>query len=168
VKHTEAGDEALLQQALAIAQSVVDPELPFLTIEDLGILRSVALHEGRVVARVSPTYTGCPAVSVIEQSVLNALTDAGIDATVERVISPPWSTDMITETGRQKLLDNGISPPESVDGRESDVFFTRRVVNCPRCGSDHTEMVSEFGSTPCKSQYRCRDCREPFDHFKCH
>lgn len=161
-----------LQLALQVAESVADPELPFLTVKDLGILRTVEMQNGVVVAGVTPTYSGCPAVSVIENAVLAALTDAGFKASVERVLSPPWSTDFITAEGRKKLLDNGIAPPgnssdEHADHGQSN-FFAQRIVPCPYCKSVKTEKVSEFGSTPCKAQYRCENCREPFDHFKCH
>lgn len=171
VKLTEsAGD--LLQQALQVAESVADPELPFLTVKDLGILRSVEVQKDVIVARVTPTYSGCPAVTVIENAVFDALTNAGFKASVERVLSPPWSTDFITDEGRQKLLDNGIAPPdksiEEDSAKSESVFFAQRSVACPFCQSVNTEKVSEFGSTPCKAQYRCVDCREPFDHFKCH
>ena len=124
-----------------------------------------------MVAQVSPTYSGCPAVTVIEDAVLSALQNAGFNARVQRVLSPPWSTDFITDEGRQKLLANGIAPPASdgvADNDHSISFFSQRTVVCPYCDSSSTELVSEFGSTPCKAQYRCNDCYEPFDHFKCH
>lgn len=160
-----------LPRALSVAEAVADPELPFLTIKDLGILRSVTVQHGVVVAQVTPTYSGCPAVSVIEQAVLSALTDAGFQASVQRVLSPPWSTEFITDEGREKLRANGISPPEKGNATEvndAPGFFSQRNIACPCCDSTHTELVSEFGSTPCKAQYRCSTCQEPFDHFKCH
>lgn len=165
-----AEDDALaLQKAMRIAANVPDPELPYLTIEDLGILRAVKMEAQVVVAEVTPTYSGCPAVTVIEDAVYQALTNVGFNARVDRVISPPWTTDFITEEGRRKLLANGISPPEKAQiNTGTSAFFTRRLVKCPFCKSEGTEKVSEFGSTPCKAQYRCTDCLEPFDHFKCH
>ncbi len=156
-----------LAAATRVAESVADPELPFLTVHDLGILRDVTLEEGVVVARVAPTYSGCPAVRVIEEAVEKALVDAGYRARVERVMSPPWSTSWITDAGRQKLLENGIAPPHS-ESSSNNAFFAVREVQCPFCESTATEKISEFGSTPCKAQYRCNSCREPFDHFKCH
>lgn len=163
---------AELEKARTIAASVPDPELPFLTLEDLGILREVVLEEDMVVAKLTPTYIGCPAVSVIEQDVLRALNDAGISARILRVESPAWSTSWITEQGLSKLKDNGISPPESKAKNmaisSSIELFVHRTVACPRCASTQTEKLSEFGSTPCKAQYRCKACLEPFDHFKCH
>jgi len=161
-----------IDNARTVAASVPDPELPFLTVEDLGILREVVLEADVVVARLTPTYIGCPAVSVIEQDVLRALNDAGFKARVVRVESPAWSTSWITDQGLEKLKSNGISPPES--GKDNVIksasieLFVQRCVACPRCASSQTEKLSEFGSTPCKAQYRCNNCLEPFDHFKCH
>lgn len=161
-----------IDKAHKVAASVPDPELPFLTLEDLGILREVMLDEGVVVAKLTPTYIGCPAVSVIEQDVLCALQDAGFDARILRVESPAWSTSWITEQGLQKLKNNGIAPPEpnavNVANGNGLELFAHRCVLCPRCSSKQTEKLSEFGSTPCKAQYRCNSCLEPFDHFKCH
>lgn len=159
-----------LSLAWKVASSVPDPELPFLTLADLGILRGVTIEDNTVVAKLTPTYTGCPAVSVIENDVLTALTNAGFNARIERSISPAWTTDWISERGRKKLKDNGIAPPNAVTVSKKIKFplFEERVVQCPRCNSSNTEKLSEFGSTPCKAQYRCCDCLEPFDHFKCH
>lgn len=161
-----------IDKARKIAAAVPDPELPFLTLEDLGILREVVLDKTIVVAKLSPTYIGCPAVSVIEQDVLRALNNAGFAARVLRTESPAWSTSWITEQGLEKLKRNGISPPEpramnSVNSTGIELFLNRSVT-CPRCASTLTEKLSEFGSTPCKAQYRCNSCLEPFDHFKCH
>jgi len=166
--HTASANESdMLIRARFVAGSVADPELPFVTVEDLGILRSVTMQDGEVIAKVSPTYSGCPAVAVIEQSILQALLDAGFSARVERLMSPAWTTDWITETGRQKLKQNGIAPPTS-DSSAKPALFAKPSVSCPHCASTATARISEFGSTPCKAQYRCNDCREPFDYFKCH
>ena len=156
-----------LQAAREIAASVPDPELPYLTLTDLGILRSVELRNDTVVALVSPTYSGCPALDVIEQSVVEALEQAGFKARVERVMSPPWTTDWITDEGRKKLEANGIAPPQATQ-LDKPAFFASPVINCPNCNSDKTAKVSEFGSTPCKAQYQCNNCSEPFEYFKCH
>ena len=158
--------QSLLAKARAVAGAVPDPELPFVSVEDLGILRAVKIDGDQVVAEVSPTYSGCPAVAVIEESILNALLDAGFNAKVERVMSPAWTTAWITEAGRQKLLQNGIAPP-AVDAPAKPALFDKPSVTCPHCDSSSTTRVSEFGSTPCKAQYRCNDCQEPFDYFKC-
>jgi ring-1,2-phenylacetyl-CoA epoxidase subunit PaaD len=136
------------------------------TIADLGILRSVELDGDVAVAKVTPTYSGCPAVLAIELSVEAALRGAGFDARVERVIAPAWTTDWITAEGREKLRAFGIAPPEKTSN-SIRALFGGTVVACPRCGSRDTEKVSEFGSTACKALYRCNSCREPFDYFKC-
>ncbi|WP_199178685.1 1,2-phenylacetyl-CoA epoxidase subunit PaaD [Acidimangrovimonas sediminis] len=153
-------------RAWAAAAAVPDPEIPVVTVADLGILRAVTLRDGVAVAQVSPTYTGCPAVLAIELAVEAALRDAGFEARVERQLSPPWTTDWITEEGREKLRAYGIAPPAQA-ANSVRALFGESVVACPRCGSEATEKLSDFGSTPCKAQYRCRDCLEPFDHFKC-
>lgn len=137
----------------AVLRSVPDPEIPVLSIADLGIVREV--REDRVV--LTPTYTGCPATQVIETMVREALDAAGFQhVTIETTLAPPWTTDWITPEGRAKLHAYGIAPP------------TRGVPACPQCGSAETEEISRFGSTPCKSLWRCRSCAEPFDLFKCH
>lgn len=160
-------DEKLRNEAWAIAASVVDPEIPALTIEDLGILRSVEIAGDRsVIAKLTPTYSGCPAVLAIEMAVENAFLEAGLKGRVERVISPPWTTDWITEDGRKKLHAYGIAPPAK-SSRSVRALFGKMDITCPQCGSLHTSKVSEFGSTACKALYRCDACREPFDYFKC-
>ncbi|MGV6888698.1 1,2-phenylacetyl-CoA epoxidase subunit PaaD [Rhodophyticola sp. SM2404] len=152
-------------RAWAAAAAVPDPEVPCVTVEDLGILRSVALVDGVAIARLSPTYSGCPAVLAIEMAVEAALRDAGFDAKTERVMSPPWTTDWITPEGRDKLRAYGIAPPVGPVGKGA--LFGEAQVTCPACGSRETERLSEFGSTACKAQYRCTACLEPFDYFKC-
>ena len=154
------------RRAYAAAASVPDPEVPCVTVADLGILRSVEILGGVAVARVTPTYSGCPAVLAIELAVETALREAGFDARVERVISPAWTTDWITEDGRQKLRAYGIAPPAKASN-SIRALFGETQVDCPQCGSWQTERVSEFGSTACKALYRCTACREPFDYFKC-
>ena len=136
--------------------SVPDPEIPVLSLVDLGIVRSVAAD--RVV--ITPTYTGCPATQVIERDIRVALDAAGYrDVRIETTLSPPWTTDWITAEGRDKLQAYGIAPPMAPG---------QRAPLCPQCGSGETEEISRFGSTPCKSLWRCRACAEPFDLFKCH
>ena len=139
-----------------VLAGVPDPEIPVLSIVDLGIVRGVDVDDG-VTVTLTPTYTGCPATEVIEGAVRAALREHGIDdADVRRSLSPPWTTDWISADGKRKLRDYGIAPPER--GRD---------VACPQCGSVATEQVSEFGSTACKSAWRCTACLEPFEHFKC-
>ena len=153
-------------RAWLAAAAVPDPEVPCVTVADLGILRSVEIIDGVAVARVTPTYSGCPAVLAIELAVEAALRDAGFEARVERVVSPAWTTDWITPEGRDKLRDYGIAPPEKTSSSIRSLFGEIEVA-CPRCGSSDTERVSEFGSTACKAHWRCLACREPFDYFKC-
>ncbi|MCY6380705.1 1,2-phenylacetyl-CoA epoxidase subunit PaaD [Hoeflea prorocentri] len=160
--------EGIRKAAWQAAAAVPDPEIPVVTVEDLGILRLVDLDaEGRVVAHVTPTYSGCPATQLIQEMVLEALQTAGFeDARVETVLSPAWTTDWISEAGRQKLKEYGIAPPEKTSNSKR-ALFGETLVQCPHCGAAETERVSEFGSTPCKALYRCLTCREPFDYFKC-
>lgn len=153
------------RRAWATAASVLDPEVPAVNVEDLGILRSVELVDGVAVAKVTPTYSGCPAVLAIELAIEAALRGAGFEARIERVIAPPWTTDWITPEGREKLRAYGIAPPVKTSGKGA--LFADPVVPCPQCGSEDTERVSEFGSTACKALWRCRACAEPFDYFKC-
>ena len=160
-------DKTTERRAYQVAAQVLDPEIPVLTIEDLGILRGVHLDEqGRAVADLTPTYSGCPAVLAIELAVENALRAAGFEPIINRVIAPAWTTDWITDQGRDKLTAYGIAPP--VKGRNSKrALFGETTVTCPLCQSTETEKVSEFGSTACKALYRCTSCAEPFDYFKC-
>lgn len=159
-------ESAEARRAWEAAAAVPDPEVPCVTVADLGILRDVKIEDGVAVAQVTPTYTGCPAVLAIEMAVEAALREAGFDARIERVISPPWTTDWITEEGREKLRDYGIAPPVHASNSLRSLFGEVTVA-CPKCGSENTERVSEFGSTPCKAHWRCLSCAEPFDYFKC-
>jgi len=155
---------------------VPDPEIPAISLTDLGIIRDVEWQGDTLVVTVTPTYSGCPATTVINLDIETALRAKGIEKLrLERQLSPPWTTDWITAEGREKLRAYGIAPP--VDGTAADGRLAGRVarlagtsnlvIACPRCGSTKTEKVSQFGSTPCKASYRCTDCLEPFDYFKC-
>ncbi len=156
----------LAQRAFDAAATVCDPEIPVLTIADLGVLRDVTVEGGRVEVAITPTYSGCPAMDVIGIEVQTALAQAGIpDARVRLVLSPAWTTDWMTEAGKAKLAAYGIAPPAGKASRRA--LFGEERVACPHCGSAATEKVSEFGSTACKSLWRCTACREPFDYFKC-
>ncbi|WP_262267969.1 1,2-phenylacetyl-CoA epoxidase subunit PaaD [Microvirga yunnanensis] len=150
---------------------VPDPEVPAVSVMDLGIVRDVQWQDGELVVAITPTYSGCPATSVIAFEIEAALRARGIDRLrIERRLSPPWTTDWITQEGRRRLEAYGIAPPaESAGGPSPFDRFLRKplTIACPRCRSENTDRVSEFGSTPCKAQYRCRDCLEPFDYFKC-
>lgn len=152
--------------AWAAAAAVPDPEIPVLTIEDLGILRDVEVDEsGHVRVTITPTYSGCPAMDAIRDDVTTALREAGYDdVSVELVLSPAWTTDWMSEEGCRKLVEYGIAPPgPRTDERPVALTLS---VRCPRCGSPDTRQLSRFGSTACKALWTCRSCREPFDHFK--
>ena len=154
------------EQVLDWLAEVADPEIPVLSIIDLGIVRDVLVEEG-VTVSLSPTYSGCPATEVIEQSVVEALERHGVrEVRIRRVLSPPWTTDWISAGGREKLLNYGIAPPEHGASKRA-LLDGSREINCPRCGSGNTAIVSEFGSTACKAAYRCDACLEPFEYFKC-
>ncbi|MFC4174927.1 1,2-phenylacetyl-CoA epoxidase subunit PaaD [Microvirga sp. GCM10011540] len=153
-------------------EEVPDPEVPAVSVMDLGIVRDVRWDGDELVVAITPTYSGCPATSVIALDIETALRARGIERLrIERRLSPPWTTDWITEGGRRRLEAYGIAPPAESAGSPSpfDRFLrsTPLVIACPRCRSENTFRVSEFGSTPCKAQYQCRDCLEPFDYFKC-
>ncbi len=150
-------------QAREVLAQVHDPEIPVLTIEDLGVLRDVAVEDARVVVTLTPTYSGCPAMDEIRADVVTALNAAGVDdVEVRTVLAPAWTTDWMSEDGRRKLREYGIAPPGQL------LLQIRPRVECPQCGSSDTEEMTRFASTSCKSMWRCRSCREPFDHFKAH
>ena len=160
-----------LTKAWEIAASVPDPELPALTVADLGILRAITMDEDRLIVSITPTYSGCPALHDMRREVASRLAAAGFaGAEVRAVLSPPWSTDLITVDGRRKLAEAGIAPPRSVRRAGGPVpltlFAAGPPVACPRCGSADTERTAAFGSTACKDLRRCRDCGEPFEHVK--
>ncbi|MGY1725117.1 1,2-phenylacetyl-CoA epoxidase subunit PaaD [Blastococcus sp. SYSU DS0533] len=157
----------------SVAEQVTDPELPTLTLADLGVLRDVrAEGDGAVVVEITPTYSGCPAMGVMRADLLRALHEAGFDdVDVRTVLSPAWTSDWITDEGRTKLAAAGIAPPGSAPARADgpvplQLGPPRRTAACPLCGSADTEELSEFGSTACKALRRCRSCREPFEHVK--
>jgi ring-1,2-phenylacetyl-CoA epoxidase subunit PaaD len=158
---------ALSQQILALLESVADPEIPVLSVIDLGIVRDVAIRGDGVEVSVAPTYTGCPATEVIEQMIVAKLERNGIgNVTIKRVLSPPWTTDWLSESGRRKLEAYGIAPPAGSAGKRS-LLAPELGIHCPRCSTDRTTRISEFGSTPCKASYKCDECLEPFEYFKC-
>jgi ring-1,2-phenylacetyl-CoA epoxidase subunit PaaD len=155
-----------LAQARAVLERVTDPELPFLTIGDMGILRDIRLVGETLEVAITPTYSGCPAMDVIAVDITTALAKVGFDEVrIKRVLSPAWTTDWLSAAARAKLRANGIAPPERAQGKRA--LFAEVEVACPSCGSRSTQRVSEFGSTPCKAHYRCLACREPFQYFKC-
>jgi ring-1,2-phenylacetyl-CoA epoxidase subunit PaaD len=157
----------LRQRAWDVAAAVVDPEIPVLTIADLGVLRDVAVNDGRVEVAITPTYSGCPAMNMIALEIELALEREGFsNSRVRTVLSPAWTTDWMSDDGRRKLREYGIAPPLPSSSRRA--LFGVQQVTCPQCGSENTEVLSEFGSTSCKALWRCKSCREPFDYFKCH
>ena len=163
--------DALRERALRAVETVCDPEIPVLTIADLGVLRAVSVRDGRVEVAITPTYSGCPAMNMIQFEIELALERAGIQgASVRTVLHPAWTTDWMSEEGRRKLRASGIAPPEKggEKGGGRRALFGVEEVRCPNCGSADTRVLSEFGSTSCKALWRCAACREPFDYFKCH
>ena len=158
-----------LEDLRSVLAQVHDPEIPVITIEDLGILRDVQVEGERVVVTITPTYSGCPAMQEIEADVRAALAAHGhADVEVRTVLSPAWTTDWMTEDGREKLRAYGIAPPERRPSGPVLVQLGAPRLTCPQCGSGDTEELTRFGSTSCKSMWRCRSCREPFDHFRAH
>ncbi len=161
------------QEIYKILETVTDPEVPVLSIIDLGIIRDVIIHssnEDDIEVIITPTYTGCPAMDMIAMNIKMALLEHGHkNVTIFKALSPAWTTDWMTEEGKQKLRAYGIAPPnpkQQVCNQE--LFTVNEAVQCPRCNSYHTHRISEFGSTPCKALYQCDECKEPFDYFKCH
>lgn len=149
-----------------ILETVNDPEVPVLSVVDLGVIRAVALEGKQVTVTITPTYTGCPAMDMISMQIRMALTAAGYQTKIETILSPAWTTDWMTEKGKQQLKAYGIAPPV---GKTFDAaYLDDLVVPCPQCNSTHTVLVSQFGSTACKALYKCEACKEPFDYFKCH
>jgi len=153
-----------------ILGDVLDPEVPAISVVDLGIIRNVDVSdEGKVCISVTPTYTGCPATALINEVIKSAVEVAGYaDVSLKQVLSPAWTTDWISEEGREKLRAYGIAPPVGKAGTgKAALFGVSTQVDCPQCGSSNTEQISEFGSTACKAMYRCLSCAEPFEYFKC-
>jgi len=167
---TRAGPD--LAAARAVAGAVPDPELPMVTVADLGILRDVAEDGGRLVVTITPTYSGCPALREIARDLERRLAAAGFaEVAVRTALAPPWSSDWITAEGRRKLREAGIAPPHPAPARHGPVPLTltaprREPVTCPQCGSEHTTRTAVFSGTACKALYRCESCREPFEYVK--
>jgi len=152
---------------------VPDPEIPVISVVDLGIVRDVRFVDEQCVVTITPTYSGCPAMQVIADDVRDALQEHGVEARIETRLSPAWTTDWMSAAGKAALSGYGIAPPvqQAIDISGLHAGIRRRAapaVSCPHCGSPHTQLTSEFGSTPCKALYKCLECREPFDYFKCH
>jgi ring-1,2-phenylacetyl-CoA epoxidase subunit PaaD len=150
-----------------LLEEVSDPEVPVLSVVDLGVARQVEVNEQRITITITPTYSGCPAMKTMEDDIRKKLSDHHIEnVTINTVLSPAWTTDWLSENGRIKLKEYGIAPPEhEVD--KSVLFSEPTKVPCPKCGAIDTRMVSQFGSTACKAHYQCNTCKEPYDYFKC-
>ncbi len=152
---------------ISILENVSDPEIPVLSVLALGVIREAIEEDGVVKIKLTPTYSGCPAMDVISDDLKKAFSEIGKKAEVELVLSPAWSTDWISEEGLQKMEEYGIARPLS-ESHDIDVLLgEKKLVKCPQCGSTNTHLVSQFGSTACKALFKCDDCLEPFDYFKC-
>ncbi len=152
-----------------ILETVPDPEVPVLSVTDLGIIREVKMNDAAIEIVITPTYTGCPAMDMIAMNIRLALLEQGYkNVIITSVLSPAWTTDWMSEAGKQKLKEYGIAPPHPKQQVCNTALFAEEAVQCPHCNSWHTHRVSEFGSTACKALYQCDDCKEPFDYFKCH
>jgi ring-1,2-phenylacetyl-CoA epoxidase subunit PaaD len=156
------------EQLYEFLSLIPDPEIPVISIQELGVLRDVKWKDDLLVVEITPTYSGCPAMKAIEQDIIALMKEKGVDKVqVNQVYSPAWTTDWMTEEAREKLRQYGIAPPEKSTQDKSSITGKARNLACPRCNSKHVEMISQFGSTACKALYKCLDCKEPFDYFKC-
>ena len=155
------------QKLHKILDSVSDPEIPVLSIMEMGVVRAATIVDGVVEVVITPTYSGCPAMDVIGDDIKSAFRKAGYEAKVELVLAPAWTTDWITPKGRQALEKYGIAAPLDADADKEALLGNKKLVKCPQCGSLNTKLISQFGSTACKAFFQCEDCQEPFDHFKC-
>lgn len=157
------------KEILNLLSEIPDPEIPVITIKDLGILRDVEIKNDLVIVDITPTYSGCPAMKMIEDQIREELHKAGIEKVkVNHVLTPAWTTDWISDEAKEKLKKYGIAPPEKTSSDKNILLGKKKIIICPHCNSKNTEMVSQFGSTACKSLYKCLECKEPFDYFKCH
>lgn len=158
------------EQIRSILENVFDPEVPVLSVIDLGIVRDIKTSEWGIEVVITPTYSGCPAMDMISANIrMELLVNGFRNINITRVLSPAWTTDWMTESGKQKLKEYGIAPPNvKQQVCNTELFAADEAVQCPHCNSYHTHRISEFGSTACKALYQCDDCKEPFDYFKCH
>lgn len=159
--------EHIDQKIVEILKTVSDPEIPVLSIIDMGVVRSAKIVNEIVEVRITPTYSGCPAMDEIADDIKSAFKQSGYNAKVELILSPAWTTDWITAEGRLALEKYGIASPLSADADKEALLGNKKLVKCPQCGSKNTKLVSQFGSTACKALFQCDDCLEPFDYFKC-
>jgi ring-1,2-phenylacetyl-CoA epoxidase subunit PaaD len=156
-------------EIINILKEVKDPEVPVLSIVDLGILRGIKINGDEILVTITPTYSGCPAMDIIRMDIRLKLIEHGYkNIRIEQSLSPAWTTDWMTEEGKQQLKTFGIAPPNPKQQFCKEEMFQQEAVQCPFCNSHHTELISQFSSTACKAMYRCLDCKEAFDYFKCH
>ena len=159
--------KTITPQITAILESVSDPEIPVLSIMDMGVVRDVEVQDRDVFIKITPTYSGCPAMDTIADDIKAAFDREGYLAQVKLILAPAWSTDWITERGRKALEAYGIAAPLTEEADKEALLGNKKIVKCPQCGSTHTRLVSQFGSTACKALFQCEACHEPFDYFKC-
>ncbi|TND07836.1 MAG: ring-1,2-phenylacetyl-CoA epoxidase subunit PaaD [Bacteroidetes bacterium] len=151
-----------------VLQEVPDPEIPVISVVELGVVRAIEKSGEKIIVSVTPTYTGCPAMKMMEDDIVSKLKEKGYtDIQLRTVLSPAWTTDWLSDATKEKLRRYGIAPPEKSTADKNALLGKPREVKCPRCGSAHTSMISQFGSTACKALWKCDDCQEPFDYFKC-
>jgi|TARA_B110000211_G_scaffold219519_1_gene265359 ring-1,2-phenylacetyl-CoA epoxidase subunit PaaD len=155
------------RELISILEQVSDPEIPVLSIMEMGVVRSAILENKIVKVAITPTYSGCPAMDVIGDDIQRALLDAGYTSEIKLILAPAWTTDWITQKGRKALQDYGIAAPLDPIADKEALLDEKRIVRCTNCGSQNTKLVSQFGSTACKALFKCDDCQEPFDYFKC-
>ena len=159
--------EHIDQKLFEILETVSDPEIPVLSIMEMGVVRSAKIVKGIVEIEITPTYSGCPAMDVIGDDIKSAFKQKGYETKVDLILSPAWTTDWITPKGRAALEHYGIASPLSAEADAAALLGNKKVVKCPQCGSLNTKLVSQFGSTACKALFQCEDCLEPFEYFKC-
>jgi ring-1,2-phenylacetyl-CoA epoxidase subunit PaaD len=152
---------------LPILEQVSDPEIPVLSIMEMGVVRTAVIENAIAKVQITPTYSGCPAMDVISDDIKKALKEAGYESEIELILAPAWTTDWITPKGRKALEDYGIASPLNAEADKEVLLNGKRLVKCTNCTSTNTKLVSQFGSTACKAQFKCEDCQEPFDYFKC-
>lgn len=155
------------RELISILEQVSDPEIPVLSIMEMGVVRSAILENKIVKVAITPTYSGCPAMDVIGDDIQKALLDVGYTSEIKLILAPAWTTDWITQKGRKALQDYGIAAPLDPIADKEALLDEKRIVRCTNCGSQNTKLVSQFGSTACKALFKCDDCQEPFDYFKC-
>ena len=162
-----ATEQHIDKRLFSILEKVSDPEIPVLSIMDMGVVRTAIIENNLVKVQITPTYSGCPAMDVIGDDIKKVLCEAGFDSEIELILAPAWTTDWITSKGRKALENYGIAAPLEAEADKDVLLNGKRIVKCTNCSSQNTRLISQFGSTACKAQFQCEDCQEPFDYFKC-